>query len=433
MQSMKPQSASELDAICSQLNPKDLYELSQVYFDSQQLGLLLESETASGKWLWVDFRPLTFGFFILDEPLGFKKTKPKPLLTFIKTHGLGRQLTRLERDTQAGRVIHIGLETLSIEVRMIKTQKNIIATLEDSRKKPVSLYKISELPKNIQPNETQANTAERSPEAMVSEWTAAQVIKGFAKHAPKNAEISEADRASQNLQKKIERVEQTLSELSKAAENQDWETWRKAGEWLKANPQSKTIPLEFIAMISPKRSTAKNIEQIFAQAKKLKANQVAIRERLSEVQAELTKLKSVTDPLQWQTELMSRPRAKKEAAKVPQRQSRLSSGHPIAIGKSAENNLQLLRLANPWDLWIHLKDFPSAHAIVTKNKGELLKDAILIEAANKLIESSMSKRLELIKGEKFVIVAAEKRFVKPIKGSLGTVEYQNEKTFAIVY
>ncbi len=52
-----------------------------------------------------------------------------------------------------------------------------------------------------------------------------------------------------------------------------------------------------------------------------------------------------------------------------------------AMGKNAGENLKLLRQAKSWDLWIHLKDYPSAYAILQKPKDKNVSDQVLIQAS----------------------------------------------------
>jgi hypothetical protein len=436
---MKPQTGPELDIVCDALNPKDEHVLTQIFFDQDQMGLLFESASVGSHWLWVDFRAPTFSMLVIKKPIGLKKSKIKPIYTFLKTHGLNKQLTRLERDHSKGRVVHLSLENLEIELRMIKNQKNIVLQLSDSaklpRKKPVSLYKMAELPQNIQAIPTAADAPARDLQAMVNEWMASQMSKKIAQHNTslkaliKNDE-SDGERA---LRQKLEKLKKSIEQIQKVLENDESQLWQAAGDWLKNNPKEKP-PLEHLRFISPKKSFSENVQHIFTQAKKIKANFSANRDRVLQLKKELAHYETVSDPDTW----LAMQQKKKltvsvKIAEVPHKQMRLSSGHPLVVGKSARHNLDLLRAANPWDLWIHLKDFPSAHGVITKNKSEVLTDAVLNEAARQLIESSMKKRLELIKGEKFVVIVAEKRFVKPIKGSVGLVEYQSEKTFAILF
>jgi predicted ribosome quality control (RQC) complex YloA/Tae2 family protein len=57
-------------------------------------------------------------------------------------------------------------------------------------------------------------------------------------------------------------------------------------------------------------------------------------------------------------------------------------GIKIALGKSERGNVDLLRNARARDVWLHLKDRPSAHVIISTDKQELPRN--ILEAAAKL-------------------------------------------------
>lgn len=57
-------------------------------------------------------------------------------------------------------------------------------------------------------------------------------------------------------------------------------------------------------------------------------------------------------------------------------------GVKVSLGKSEKGNIELLRNAKSRDIWMHLKDRPSAHVIITTDKQQL--PAKLLEAAAKL-------------------------------------------------
>jgi predicted ribosome quality control (RQC) complex YloA/Tae2 family protein len=57
-------------------------------------------------------------------------------------------------------------------------------------------------------------------------------------------------------------------------------------------------------------------------------------------------------------------------------------GVKVSLGKSEKGNIELLRNAKARDIWIHLKDRPSAHVIISTDKQQLPER--LLEAAAKL-------------------------------------------------
>ena len=101
------------------------------------------------------------------------------------------------------------------------------------------------------------------------------------------------------------------------------------------------------------------------------------------------------------------------------------------MGKSAQDNLQLLRQAKAWDLWIHLKDYPSAYAIMQKAKEQKVSDSAITQASQWLVKESLKNKKNLA-GVKLSVVITECRHVRPIKGDrLGRVTYHHARELLI--
>lgn len=116
---------------------------------------------------------------------------------------------------------------------------------------------------------------------------------------------------------------------------------------------------------------------------------------------------------------------------IAKRSLLLDSGTMVVAGKNAKANIDLLRQAKPWYTWVHLRDYPSSHAIVLMLKVEKkITDKEIIKIGQWLAETSLKKgNLGNIKLD---IIYTQCRFVKSIKGdSLGRVSYKNEKTILL--
>ncbi len=108
----------------------------------------------------------------------------------------------------------------------------------------------------------------------------------------------------------------------------------------------------------------------------------------------------------------------------------LSSGALAYCGKSAADNLALLRQAKAWDYWLHLRDYPGAHAIIHRQRDQLISEGEIFEVAEWVAKESLSSK-SLLVGQKIAIVMVECRFVRPIKGDkLGRVTYHSERTLS---
>jgi predicted ribosome quality control (RQC) complex YloA/Tae2 family protein len=97
-------------------------------------------------------------------------------------------------------------------------------------------------------------------------------------------------------------------------------------------------------------------------------------------------------------------------------------GVKVSLGKSEKGNIELLKNAKARDIWIHLKDRPSAHVIITTDKQQLPER--LIETAAKLcVDFSVFE-----KGS-YLVDYTPRREVKVQEGA--NVLYTNYKTIQI--
>lgn len=118
---------------------------------------------------------------------------------------------------------------------------------------------------------------------------------------------------------------------------------------------------------------------------------------------------------------------------VKTRKLELESGAIALAGKSAKDNLLLLRKAKPWFIWMHLRDLPSTHVVITRNKAQKLLNSELVKVAQWLLSQQFKSKNQK-KGEKYEVIYTECRYVKPIKGNKsGLVNYQNESTLMVKY
>jgi len=117
--------------------------------------------------------------------------------------------------------------------------------------------------------------------------------------------------------------------------------------------------------------------------------------------------------------------AKLRGAKNQQNESIASfwvEGIKISLGKSERGNIELLRNARARDIWLHLKDRPSAHVIISTDKQELPQN-ILHAAAKLCVDFSVFE-----KGS-YLVDYTPRREVRVQEGA--NVLYTNFKTLMI--
>ena len=103
------------------------------------------------------------------------------------------------------------------------------------------------------------------------------------------------------------------------------------------------------------------------------------------------------------------------------------NGFDIFIGKNHfQNDYLLSKIAAPEDIWVHLKDMPSAHIIIKQQEKEI-DEKTIFEAA-KLVKS-MSKAKN---SSKVCVIYTKRKFVRKIpKSKYGLVNYREEKEIVL--
>ena len=206
------------------------------------------------------------------------------------------------------------------------------------------------------------------------------------------------------------------------------EEWSKVGEYLKTYGLKNLKP-EWSVYIDYKKSVSVNMQNCFEKSKAAKSKIKGAESRLAVLKQEIALLSNLT--LEKYEQFLNLQNSKKN--KVPDRkiEGRLrktlieESGVVAYMGKSAADNMSLLRKSKPNDLWLHLKDYPSAHAIIHVQKNLKISDLDIKRVATWLVKEGLSEKKTQL-GGKFSVVIVECRHVKPLKGDkLGRVTYHN--------
>jgi len=334
-----------------------------------------------------------------------------PLQLFLKAHFIGKALEKIERVSELGRVVRLVFEDdASLEFRMIPRGTNLIAQYDE---KQVSWKAVQTLPQAVE----SVNDGEVRPlRELVNEWKSAR----FSPRQVKSPRL--------NLEKRIQSLKRSLEKVSGEIDSKTNSPWRKLGNWLLEN-QSLEVPIEFSALIDRRRKLAWNIEEAFRKAKEVERKLEGTKARVIDLKAEIAELEKRISQGDW-IDTEKKRVTKGDRLRPSARTLHLGDNFHVVAGKSARDNLNLLRTAHAWDLWLHVKDQPSAHAILFRPKGAKISDEMLRKAGQWLLKMSFGAKYKNHIGEKFEILSAECRFVSPIKGDrIGRVNYRNEKVF----
>jgi len=158
-------------------------------------------------------------------------------------------------------------------------------------------------------------------------------------------------------------------------------------------------------------------ESLYALLKKVKKKRATSEQRLKELQAQSQELMNKAEASQTSiSSVMKRNEIKGRFFEV--------KGFVVVYSKSGIDGLKLIRAAQPWDLWLHIRDGVGAHFILKRNKGQNVTDDILLEVSYHVL-----KVARLSSG---AVLVTEVRFVTPIKGvTPGLVKYTHERVIWI--
>lgn len=170
-------------------------------------------------------------------------------------------------------------------------------------------------------------------------------------------------------------------------------------------------------------------KRAFERAKKLKqkaANLHLQRENLSENVSNLHILKDLVarSNSAFECEILVPKREKKEREKAEFSgiAAFFYNEFKIMVGKNERANEQLLKAAKKDDIWLHVRDYPSAHAIALCGKKKPSEDALKF-AAKMCVEFSN------LKPGRYFVDYTRRNFVSVKQKAF--VEYVNFKSFAI--
>jgi hypothetical protein len=343
-----------------------------------------------------------------------KKESKKPLSLFMSAHFRGASLLRVELREGFGRVLWLIFakapdDLRELEVRLFPRGANAIARTTDKEvalRKPLPLKEMAADETEYMANYIRLNEAAKAPEK---------------KSAAAKVEDSDwRDKKIAKLQKAIEKVAEEIKIKSD-------QQWAAAGEWLKTHQTLNELPTEFTAYIDMKKNLVWNIQNCFAKSKGLQKKLAGTQARLGELRKEVAETREMTQPKMATVKASSKLLSQADARG---RTFALDDGFFLFVGKSAADNLKLLREAKPWHYWLHLRDSPGSHGILVRNKNQVVGDAILQRAAHHLLATQFGDKSGKYNREKFAILVAECRFVRPIRGDrLGQVTHTDARTF----
>jgi hypothetical protein len=418
-------------------------------------------------WLVVDFSKSDL---VLVDSMSSKSRIKRPIEGFVRKHFFESRVTDLTLIQSKGRVFRIDFESkqspsaesqlndadispVYFEFSLIPRRGNFSAIAQG---KAVHLNKPQDLQRENQNDSTLPQNAGLIDwPKLFADWQANREQSTQSKTKQKNiAQLNHSEKIETQknaLEKTIKKKEKALAAIEEELQNHrataamnwavEFSSGKLNGPQLKAALAAASIP-----ETTPR---GKTVDLLFQWAKKLKAKHAGTEERLALVRSEVNSLKEKL------TELESRGEGSGEFSDVPAllpaqlptklpiksqanlplkrlekfRKVQVNELSWVVWGKNGQENLELLRLARPWDLWSHLRDYPGAFVVLFRPKG-LHPNPNELQKMGEILVHSSFQRKKLQPGEAFQMVLCECRFVRPIKGAkAGLVQYREETPY----
>lgn len=413
---MKALTQIELENLIQYFNPLlEGAQLQDVLVNDR--GLALGFRKGVHYWMILDLVPNTPGIYIFESECPFKKAnKPKPVGLFLSSHAKNLYLTSMEVLKEFGRVVCLRLKNTQqdceLEIRLIPKQCNVLVR---SQGKQVAWDR----PLPLSPGPQVEAPVPRSIQEVHQDWLNDQTGRD-------RSSLDPVAQWEKKRSRDLEKKRKALNAIKLQIESDEFSFWQDAGEYLKTHG-TLDVPSEYKSFVDPQKSLSWNIENCFYKSKQLYSKKEGAKSRLLEVEREILSLERA----QFSTNSASSKIGDlMEKGDVRGRKLNLQSGAIAYCGKSAADNLNLLRKAKAWDYWLHLKDYPGAHAIIHRHRDQMLPEDEILSVAKWVARESLTGKV-YPEGQKVLVVLVECRFVRPIKGDkLGRVTYHSERTLS---
>lgn len=367
----------------------------------------------------------------------------KPVGLFLKTHTLSGLLRAVHVAEEEGRAFafeFLHSQKISyLKAWLYPADANLAVAVE---KKRIFLLKPSENVSRFAPPSVEVNAGKTlSDDENKFEGTGfslpflmGEALKKQSAGSLKDAQskkIVGPEQLEQKRKKRLEGLQLSFKNLPDPEQLNQLANQLLAGApFNKIDPLLKEFDLKFPKQVAQK---------LFAKAKAIRLKQETLKQQIQNL-SEVSILSN--DPLlQLQNvkaqEFKKNPSQNKNASTY--QTIKVDDSTEIRIGSNAKQNMDLLRQAKSWHLWLHVKDQPSAHGIVSvdRKKTEKTNWEGLFHRCALLYVDFLKKKAKQSKKDPrefddVTILGCEVRYVKALPGdALGRVTFSNEKTFRI--
>lgn len=360
------------------------------------------------------------------------KRAAKPVTVFVNSHGKNLYLRELHVLLDQGRVLEFLLSGGDKECRLrfdlIPKNPNLMAASDG---KSISWNKPVELPP---PQLPVFERIARDWEAWSRQAAEFHGTAATSSAAPVPAPLEKAapappkSEAQKQVEKDLQKKRKAITAMTEQLQASDADRYRELGDHLKA---SEAVPEHLSGLYNAERSRFDNMAAAYQKAKDIERKRQGTQARITLLLGEVAKLEQrlASGRFDQKEPAPSRAGQVMKKAQAAGRRLQLEGGFEAALGKSGADNLAILRQARAWDLWVHLKGEPGAHAVLFRNRDQAVPRETVQAVAEWVWKESKGKKLALV-GQKYEVIVVECRFVKPIKGDrLGRVTYHHPQVY----
>ena len=465
-------SAAEIGAVVSEIRPALLGGWIQKIYQPTGTAITLEIRMP-GKTLALHLSvfPGAARLHLLSTHLP-NPERPPSFCQLLRAHLLGARIEAIQQ-WEGDRIVEIRLQTKegprTLVAELTGRSANLFyvdatgCALAALRPAPERIGKpwldgIGQ-PKTDQPRTMRQRFTQPSSSAGDPDYPVSRAIEQHYAEVESEAQARRLEQERlQGLTRQLKRLTRRLLGMEEdLAKARRYESYGRYGELLKAHlahvqkgqdrvtledyfdPQlaSITIPLD------PAKTPTANMHDYFQKHRKFLVAETEIRPRMEAAEQERSQLREEIDRIrrgEWQPPARKKPstsqghtkpaRHKDRPEQAPRRRGpfrRFTSvdGHPIYVGRNAQENEELThRFAQGDDLWLHARGVPGSHVVVRLPKGIEPPVETLRDGATLAILYSDFK-----KSGKGDVIYTKKKWVKKAKGrAAGTVTVTQERT-----
>jgi len=266
---------------------------------------------------------------------------------------------------------------------------------------------------------------------------------------------SEITRALKHEKRILEKLKKDRSEAERSDQYQWWgellmaslhkvrphETQVRLPDVVRGGPDDVLVPLDKDA------TPLVNAQRYFKKAQKGSRGLALVEERQKGIQARMEELKAAqrslpalqgTEELRKARKVLFPPKPAAVAAKKVKEEKvptpnilreKVAKGFELCAGNSAAaNEYVTFQLAQPEDLWFHVRDLPGSHVVLRRlSRDARPTDELILQAAKVAAAKSKAKP-----GEKVTVSYTEKKNVRRIPGApVGMVTLTKEKSLIV--